>query len=184
MWYTVWLVLGLKAFVVNWLIRHQPIRIAWVPVTGPAETLYLLIELAVVGWIVWQAWRFERADPSTRPSTGSGLARDSAYPGETAWLHWRAAFLYEWYSLAEIGLSLANPHLWTYAMHQMWGVSALRHPTGQTLTVHVGFVAFYAFMHHGLPLLVLGKLSRQAQPLPLPPSRCALRSGSASRVCP
>ena len=78
-------------------------------------------------------------------------------------LHWRLAFLYEWYSLAEISLSLANPHLWTYAMHRMWGVPALWHPASQALAVHVGFVAFYTFMHHGLPLLVLGKLSRQAQ---------------------
>ena len=151
-WYTVWLVFGLKAFVVNWLIRHQPIRIAWLPVTGPAETLYLLIELAVVGCIVKQAWRFERAD-------------------------WRVAFLYEWYSLAEISLSLANPHLWTYAMNQMWckplslfgetlvpcGGPIVWSQTSQALASHVGFVAFYAFVHHGLPLLVLSQVVRQKQ---------------------
>ena len=144
-WYTVWLVLGLKAFVVNWLIRHQPIRIAWVPVTGPAETVYLLAEIGVVSAIVAQAWRFDRAN--------FGLA-----------------FLYEWYSLIEIGLSLLNPALWTYAMNQMWctpwvffgktlyppcQASFVWNDAMTTLISHVGFVAFYAFLHHGVPLLML-----------------------------
>ena len=143
-WYTVWLALSLKAFVVNWLIRHQPIRIGWIPVTGPVETFYLLAEIVVVGAIVWQAWRLEKAD-------------------------WRLAFLYEWYSVIEIGASLLNPRLWTYAMNQMWckpvtffgetlfpsGAPIVWNDAVTTLISHVGFVAFYAFIHHGLPLLVL-----------------------------
>ena len=155
-WYTVWWAYAWKGFCVNWLMRRQPIRIAWLPVTGPVETLYLFIELAVVGAIVWQAWRFDRAD-------------------------WRLAFLYEWYSLAEISLSLANPRLWTYAMNQMWckplslfgetivpcGGPFLWSQTGQALLSHAGFVAFYAFAHHGLPLLVLTQLARQKE-LPHP----------------
>ena len=132
-WYTVWLVLSLKAFVVNWLIRHQPIRIAWMPVTGPVETCYLLAEIGVVGAIVWQAWRFERAN-------------------------WRLAFIYEWYSLAELSLSLVNPHLWNYAMSQMLGLPFTWNDAATTLMSHVGFVAFYGFVHHGLPLLVLRKV--------------------------
>lgn len=148
-WYTAWLVFGLKAFVVNWLIRHQPIRIAWVPVSGPVETLYLLAEIGLVGAIVWQAWRLERAN-------------------------WRLAFIYEWYSLVEISLSLLNPQLWTYAMNQMWckpviffgmtvfdytlpscQTSAAWSDATTTLISHAGFVVFYAFIHHGLPLLML-----------------------------
>lgn len=148
-WYTVWLGFSLRGFVVNWLIRHQPIRIAWIQITGPIETLYLLAEIGVVGAIAWQAWRFERAN-------------------------WRPAFIYEWYSLAEIGLSLLNPRLWTYAMHQMWcqpptffGMSLSEHlpPSCQAsaalsdaamvMSGHIGFVVFYAFIHHGLPLLML-----------------------------
>lgn len=153
-WYTAWLVFGLKAFVVNWLIRHQPIRIAWIPVTGPVETLYLLAEIVVVGAIVWQAWRFGKAN-------------------------WQLAFIYEGYSLVEIGLSLFNPGLWTYAMTQMWckpttffGMTLFDYtlPSCQAsawsdaatmLMNHAGFVVFYAFFHHGLPLLMLYQATRQ-----------------------
>ena len=146
-WYAVWLAYSLKGFFVNWLIRHQPIRIAWAPVTGAVETAYLLAEIVVVAIIVWQAWRFEKAD-------------------------WRLAAGYEWYSLIEIGLSALNPRLWTYAMNHMWCQSTVLF--GQTvrpcpgpvvwsdtlnmLLSHLGFMIFYAFVHHGLPLLVLGQL--------------------------
>ena len=183
MWYSVWLGYALKGFFVNWLTRHQAIRVAWLPVTGPAAGFYLCVELLVIGAIVRQAWRVARAVPAVapRPSAVGGMVvlspmggRDVAPLGAGAlvpWalpvgLHWRVAFLYEWYSLEEIGLSLVHPRLWTSAIHQMWGVPALGHSPGQALAIHVGFVAFYAFMHHGLPLLVLSKLSRQAQPLP------------------
>lgn len=150
-WYTLWLGYALKGFFVNWLVRQQPIRIAWMPVTGPAEGLYLLAEIAVVSAIVWQAWRFERAN-------------------------WRLAWLYEWYSLIELGLSAANPHLWTYAMNQMWGkpltlfgatlmpgaAPVIWSDATASLVSHLGFIAFYAFMHHGLPLLVLSRVARQS----------------------
>ena len=59
-WYSVWLLLSVHAFVVNWLIHHQPIRLAWIPVSGPVETLYLLAEIIVVSLIVVQAWRLDR----------------------------------------------------------------------------------------------------------------------------
>ena len=154
-WYTAWLGFSLKGFFVNWLICHQPIRVAWVPVTGPVETLYLLAEIGVVGTIAWQAWRFERAN-------------------------WRLAFIYEWYNLLEISLSLLNSRLWTYAMNQMWckpvtffGMTVSQHlpPSCQAsawndaaavLLSHASFVAFYAFIHHGLPLLILAQAARQA----------------------
>ena len=146
LWYTAWLGYGIKGFVVNWLIRRQPIRIAWVPVTGSVETVYLLAEIIVVAAIVWQAWRFERAN-------------------------WRLAFLYEGYSLVEISLSLFNPHLWTYALNHMWcspvNIFGQMYQSCQPvvwsqaphiLASHLGFIAFYAFMHHGLPLLMLMKV--------------------------
>ena len=135
-WYTVWLGYSMKALVVNWLIRQQPIRIAWVPVTGPLETIYLLAEIVVVGAIVGQAWRFERAN-------------------------WRLAFIYEWYSLVEISLSLLNPTLWTYAMNQIWSTPLVWNDAVTMLMTHIGFVAFYAFLHHGLPLLMLYQVSAE-----------------------
>ena len=139
-WYTLWLGYALKGFFLNWFLRRQPIRIAWVPVTGWVEGLYLFGELAIVGHIAWQAWRFERAD-------------------------WRLAFLYEWYSLVEIGLSALHPSLWTYAMTQMWHRPAVGWSQGwPVLASHLGFIAFYAFIHHGLPLLVLRQLALQGKP--------------------
>lgn len=149
-WYSVWLIYSLHGFVVRWLIHQQPIRVGWLTLTGPAETCYLLAEMTVVGAIVWQAWRFERAN-------------------------WRLAFVYEWYSLIEIGLSLLSPRLWTYALNQMWCQPTILF--GQTMTpshspivwsgtlttlvLHLSFVAFYAFMHHGVPLLMLYRVTER-----------------------
>ena len=155
-WYTVWLGYDLKGFFVNWLIRHQPIRIAWMPVSGAAETLYLLAEILVVGYLAAQAWRFSK----------------------TSW--WRVAFIYEWYSLAEIGLSMVNPRIWTYAMNQMWckplslfgeTIQPCREPiiwsdAQNVLIGHLGFIALYAFVHHGLPLLVLRRLKQSSRSIP------------------
>ena len=136
LWYSVWWIYGLKGFFVNWLIHHQPMRLGWMTVAGPLEGAYLVGEMAVVGTIAWQAWR--------RVEAG-----------------WRIAMIYEWYSLAEIGVSMLNPHLWTYALNQMWGQQVVWSPAPNILISHLGFVAFYAFMHHGLPLILLGQAINQ-----------------------
>ena len=152
-WYTLWLGYELKGFFLNWLVRRQAIRVVWVPVTGWVEGLYLFIELAVVGGIVYQTWRFQRAD-------------------------WRLAIGYECYSLAEIGLSMLNPRLWTFALNRMWCAplvlfgehlspcrSAIAWSGAAPIVAsHLGFIAFYALMHHGLPLLVLLQAIRRDEP--------------------